>query len=31
MANVIVATMALMVGALLVGHFVTESMIGTGA
>lgn len=31
MANVIVATMALMVGALLIGHFVTESMIGTGA
>ena len=30
-ANVIVATMALLVGALLVGHIVAESVLGTGA
>ncbi len=30
-ANVIVATMALLVGALLVGHIVAESVLGSGA
>ena len=30
-ANIIVATIALLAGALLIGHIVAESVMGTGA